>query len=418
MGSSPRVRGRPAVPVLHRLEAGLIPAGAGQTFNGSPPTPEAGAHPRGCGADAVARENRLSTEGSSPRVRGRLTTRPALRECRGLIPAGAGQTILPQVLRRAMRAHPRGCGADWRLGTIMLIARGSSPRVRGRLVPRVLDEAALGLIPAGAGQTRHNHRRPRMAGAHPRGCGADPSSATRSPLTLGSSPRVRGRRDRRDARTEDVGLIPAGAGQTRVRFLGRQAQGAHPRGCGADTEWVGGLFRNPGSSPRVRGRPKGTGPENYRFGLIPAGAGQTYALARRGARQTAHPRGCGADPRPCPEGGTSEGSSPRVRGRPIFRPRAEADAGLIPAGAGQTADKPMRVPGRGAHPRGCGADACRPLAGQALTGSSPRVRGRRVLQGTRRLLPGLIPAGAGQTPVHRRALQRGTGSSPRVRGRH
>ena len=74
-----------------------------------------------------------STKGSSPRVRGRLMLAPPSR--------------------RAGRAHPRGCGADI-IGTwLEMKKQGSSPRVRGRPSAAPSGVAVTGLIPAGAGQT-------------------------------------------------------------------------------------------------------------------------------------------------------------------------------------------------------------------------------------------------------------------------
>ena len=51
-----------------------------------------------------------------------------------------------------------------------------------------------------------------------------------------------------------IGLIPAGAGQTAINETPQQSGGAHPRGCGADVSDNQQAFRDLGSSPRVRGR--------------------------------------------------------------------------------------------------------------------------------------------------------------------
>ena len=174
---------------------------------------------------------------------------------------------------------------------------------------------------------------------------------------MGSSPRVRGR------------LLRVGVAAP-VRW-------AHPRGCGADVTG----FRAPlmwfGSSPRVRGR------------LLR----QWFTSCTVGA----HPRGCGADPIAGPIITSGAGSSPRVRGRQEFVLAAARAAGLIPAGAGQTAVPRHHHGSDGAHPRGCGADRRLTASWTRGLGSSPRVRGRRGSGGGHRRRPGLIPAGAGQT---------------------
>ena len=71
-----------------------------------------------------------------------------------------------------------------------------------------------------------------------------------------------------------------------------------------------------GSSPRVRGRPRRTSLGYVVTGLIPAGAGQT--TQQNLALQT------------------QQGSSPRVRGRPMDLQLRQPRLRLIPAGAGQT----------------------------------------------------------------------------------
>ena len=152
-------------------------------------------------------------------------------------------------------AHPRESGADllaWGNGVACV---GSSPRVRGRLVPGENDHVAVGLIPASAGQTCCY-----CDGAF----GAD-----------GSSPRVRGRPDTERVRPGEPGLIPASAGQTRARRMSSSTVGAHPRECGADAAQSSRTKRTCGSSPRVRGRLHGRCVPRYAHRLIPASAGQT-----------------------------------------------------------------------------------------------------------------------------------------------
>ena len=217
-----------------------------------------------------------STKGSSPRVRGRLMLAPPSR--------------------RAGRAHPRGCGADTVMRSRSSGSGGSSPRVRGRLQQTIQAGGGLGLIPAGAGQTPCPGPRRPIPRAHPRGCGADPCGSFLFGGFIGSSPRVRGRRVPRPSSKPRTRLIPAGAGQTRPRNRAGREHTAHPRGCGADIEAIITAQASNGSSPRVRGRLlEGAGLRLPR-GLIPAGAGQTHSAGLQPRSRWAHPRGCGADP--------------------------------------------------------------------------------------------------------------------------
>ena len=55
----------------------------------------------------------LPFAGSSPRVRGSLDEASADFEGRGIIPAGAGLTVICRIGSLESRDHPRGCGAHW-----------------------------------------------------------------------------------------------------------------------------------------------------------------------------------------------------------------------------------------------------------------------------------------------------------------
>ena len=92
---------------------------------------------------------------------------------------------------------------------------------------------------------------------------------------MGSSPRVRGKHGDTVAVFVDPGLIPACAGKTTMAILSRATSWAHPRVCGENTP----LMLNPaeiqGSSPRVRGKPLELKRRGVLLRLIPACAGKT-----------------------------------------------------------------------------------------------------------------------------------------------
>ena len=289
-----------------------------------------------CGADGFSRSCLSSAAGSSPRVRGRLSTEEVPAYIHGLIPACAGQTGDFSPRRYWLRAHPRVCGADCVSRVWLSVMGGSSPRVRGRPGHELSGCAICGLIPACAGQTGRGSTASSSAAAHPRVCGADHCS-TRSRSTLkGSSPRVRGRREYAFINPWFEGLIPACAGQTPAEIASNVGLRAHPRVCGADPPASTRTWVRRGSSPRVRGRPHHGGVKAGARRLIPACAGQT-SFAVVGSSYT-------------------QGSSPRVRGRPATPATTTSPTGLIPACAGQTWRRVRRCRVRWAHPRVCGAD--------------------------------------------------------------
>ena len=196
---------------------------------------------------------------------------------------------------------------------------------------------------------------------------------------LGSSPRVRGKHLIAESHGYVCRLIPACAGKTFFEAESKVVQGAHPRVCGENSVVSGDECPKTGSSPRVRGKRQGTCTWATVIGLIPACAGKTHALEIRCVPRWAHPRVCGENSRFFFWSGNQAGSSPRVRGKRSLRRRINIQHGLIPACAGKTVRKPAPPLIQTAHPRVCGENFLIPLKTFVMTGSSPRVRGKRLL---------------------------------------
>ena len=153
-GSSPRGRGKLLSAVADRRPDRLIPAWAGKTTPRSTRPGARWAHPRVGGENTKTRMSPGLTVGSSPRGRGKhFALIDVLFEER-LIPAWAGKTILSPGLNCAHRAHPRVGGENGQGDGLSAVARGSSPRGRGKLVVVVLGVVEFGLIPAWAGKTQ------------------------------------------------------------------------------------------------------------------------------------------------------------------------------------------------------------------------------------------------------------------------
>ena len=72
---------------------GIIPAGAGRSFELGDGAAEDGDHPRGCGEKRGEDGRAGPGGGSSPRVRGEARRAGRVRRNRGIIPAGAGRSL-------------------------------------------------------------------------------------------------------------------------------------------------------------------------------------------------------------------------------------------------------------------------------------------------------------------------------------
>ena len=96
------------------------------------------------------------------------------------------------------------------------------------------------------------------------------------------------------------------------------------------------------------------------------------------------------------------GSSPRVRGKLVGLPVEDEHGRIIPARAGQTSPTTTSRPPTTDHPRACGANCPAGKSRGAVYGSSPRVRGKPAHRYGRNAQRRIIPARAGQTCLWRR----------------
>ena len=127
----------------------------------------------------------------------------------------------------------------------------------------------------------------------------------------------------------------------------------------------------------MRGK-RGDGSSSRRAGrIIPAHAGQTWFKAGDAINSPDHPRACGANKHDARSSLPLAGSSPRMRGKPMVE-RIHIDfPRIIPAHAGQTECSRPRPRYRSDHPRACGANPVRRPRRRHSSGSSPRMRGKQ-----------------------------------------
>ena len=170
--------------------------------------------------------------GSSPRMRGTLRSARHARLYAGIIPAHAGNTEASVFLRHVARDHPRACGEHHQPIKLQGIELGSSPRMRGTLGDSRVSYSSNGIIPAHAGNTNASSTRSRPPGDHPRACGEHLFQMLWKKSQRGSSPRMRGTLARYESRLYRFGIIPAHAGNTRLHVPLFFLPWDHPRACG------------------------------------------------------------------------------------------------------------------------------------------------------------------------------------------
>ena len=133
-GSSPRLRGTPPFNALLPNASRLIPAPAGNPTTWRSARNTTTAHPRACGEPYRLTWATCYGIGSSPRLRGTPALRRATADAVRLIPAPAGNPRHHDPIRRLHAAHPRACGEPSACVRSTRSAVGSSPRLRGTQV--------------------------------------------------------------------------------------------------------------------------------------------------------------------------------------------------------------------------------------------------------------------------------------------
>jgi len=152
-GRSPLTRGRRHKKGPRGRLCGSIPAHAGETYNQPGDWHCPRVDPRSRGGDIASISNTASPWGRSPLTRGRhkLMVSPSMA-CRS-IPAHAGETPCPAVIRRQQGVDPRSRGGDNAERLDLRPRKGRSPLTRGRRAARRETAVAARSIPAHAGET-------------------------------------------------------------------------------------------------------------------------------------------------------------------------------------------------------------------------------------------------------------------------
>ena len=187
--------------------------------------------------------------------------------------------------------------------------------MRGKRHPPSPCNPVMRIIPAHAGQTVSNSSRTSARSDHPRACGANPALSVMTAAPAGSSPRMRGKRAGHRLRPRPYRIIPAHAGQTTATRCPCESPADHPRACGANLTADDAHASTAGSSPRMRGKHLFDAFRVRGGRIIPAHAGQTMRCARLGRVMKDHPRACGANQVEVAPFEPVSGSSPRMRGK-------------------------------------------------------------------------------------------------------
>ena len=253
-----------------------------------------------------------------------------------------------------------------------------------------------GLIPAHAGKTWTQPRRPRYQPAHPRSRGENVQGRSADWVQRGSSPLTRGKPPRPPRPANRCGLIPAHAGKTSVMTTHGGASRAHPRSRGEHVLVNGNVSGPIGSSPLTREKPQATRFDQRTARLIPAHAGKTGSGGPRNRRGATHPRSRRENELAYQIGELYWGSSPLTRGKPVDLHEREANLRLIPTHAGRTPGTRPRSQSASAYPHTRGENLSSGWQPLNSPGPSPLTQGKTPPRNCGRGVGWLIPADQGK----------------------
>ena len=274
--------------------------------------------------------------------------------------------------------------------------------MRGKRYSKKLREKKPGITPAGAGKTVRGNRLPMRTRDHPRRCGENCLEGGFRQGALGSPPQVRGKLGvRARCRLHDR-ITPAGAGKTVDKWELVRMIRDHPRRCGENGISGRETELTQGSPPRMRGKPKEYTDKQDVAGITPADAGKTSVKGSNRNNYWDHPRGCGENFSviPCPKYG--KGSPPRMRGKPFCGIGIYSADRITPADAGKTVVFLFYTTMCRDHPRGCGENEGTERYYQHRQGSPPRMRGKLRHSHSCSMFNGITPADAGKTETKAR----------------
>ena len=273
--------------------AGSIPACAGEPSACIFVKASSTVYPRVCGGTII--EERVITLciGLSPRVRGNHYDRRCRGGRQGSIPACAGEPAMESGTVYSSSVYPRVCGGTTSSSAARWMTSGLSPRVRGNLMRSASVSCGCRSIPACAGEPQSPGRHVAYSRVYPRVCGGTPMLKPIIARIIGLSPRVRGNHQLGLCHVDQVGSIPACAGEPGAGGKGQPSATVYPRVCGGTTLWKAEGSITKGLSPRVRGNPGQIIPPLIYKGSIPACAGEPGLSSGRLLILTVYPRVCG-----------------------------------------------------------------------------------------------------------------------------
>ena len=117
-GSSPRMRGTSANPLIEAIAERFIPTSAGNIPSPDVPPRCRPVHPHECGEHGAFDGKLFGVAGSSPRVRGTSKKAASRKPLQRFIPTSAGNIVFQLLALGQPAVHPHECGEHSKLAAV------------------------------------------------------------------------------------------------------------------------------------------------------------------------------------------------------------------------------------------------------------------------------------------------------------
>ena len=148
----------------------IIPAHAGSSPHMCADIAQTRDHPRACREQPQRLDAAFVTPRSSPRMQGAAVGMAEDQRGDRIIPAHAGSSSITSTSHNVFEDHPRACREQYRMQGERIAVAGSSPRMQGAGDGDLEPAGVARIIPAHAGSSVRNVRRPLTKADHPRAC--------------------------------------------------------------------------------------------------------------------------------------------------------------------------------------------------------------------------------------------------------
>ena len=191
-GSSPHGRGTYTNKCQWHLMSRVIPAWAGNIYQGNSKATTQAGHPRMGGEHTTLAGSGSRNFGSSPHGRGTCVLAFGSVSLLRVIPAWAGNIRRKEALVKSLPGHPRMGGEHSETCKTASMNHGSSPHGRGTFGCGIVQHDQMRVIPAWAGNMNRSPVAARRNAGHPRMGGEHIGHKIAAGVGLGSSPHGRG----------------------------------------------------------------------------------------------------------------------------------------------------------------------------------------------------------------------------------